>query len=333
MPMPVRRFTTVLLLVVCWLVQFASSAAALDFGDKRAEREAAIAALPLDRLTQTARKRVEQIISHPTMFRRLPTQGMDCDRDMFLFLVRHPEVLVGIWDVMDITQVQMQRTGPYNLVASDGQGTSCEIELIYGDSQTHLYIARGKYEGSMVAKPLTGSGVFVLHSSYARSSSQRETIGGQMDVFLDIDSIGADLVVRTLGPLIGKSADHNFVETAKFIAQISQASEVNPEGVKKLGQQIPQVSDPVRAGFIDTAIAVGLRNGHAIDDEPPIAMNDSPLQRTLDGKPPVDTDAPEPERVRIASTSRNYDGEDASPSSAIYDNPVQPRKMGMNLRR
>ncbi len=332
MPMPVRRFTTVLLYVVCCLMLLAGPVQGLDFGDKRAEREAAIAALPLDRLTQTARKRVEQIISHPTMFRRLPTQGMDCDRDMFLFLVRHPEVLVGIWDVMDITQVQMKRTGPYNLVASDGQGTTCEIELIYGDSQTHLYIARGKYEGSMVAKPLTGSGVFVLHSSYARSSRERETIGGRMDVFLELDSLGADLVVRTLGPLIGKSADHNFIETAKFIAQISQASEVNPEGVKKLGLQLPQVSEPVRSGFIDTAIAVGRRNGNTIADEPPIAMNDSPLGRTLDGKPAVETKVPTPVPVRVASSRPAAIDADQEVADR-YDNPVQPRKLGMNLRR
>lgn len=330
MPMPVRRFTTVLLLVVCCVLQIAKSAVALDFGEKRAERESALSALPLDRLTPTARKRVEQIISHPTMFRRLPTQGMDCDRDMFLFLVRYPEVLVGIWDVMDITQVQMRRTGPYNLVASDGQGTTCEIELIYGDSKTHLYIARGKYEGSMVAKPITGSGVFALHSSYARSSSDRETIGGQMDVFLELDSLGADLVVRTLGPLIGKSADHNFTETAKFISQISQASEVNPEGVKKLGQQLPQVSDPVRTRFIDTAIAVGIRHGNPIDSDPPIAMDESPLQRTLDGRPAIERQTIAPERIRIASRSA---ASSETSASEAFENPVQPRKMGMNLRR
>ena len=64
------------------------------------------------------------------MFRRLPAQAMDCDQDMFLFLVRHPEVLVGIWEVMDITQVKMTRTGPYVLTAKAGQGTTCVIELI-----------------------------------------------------------------------------------------------------------------------------------------------------------------------------------------------------------
>lgn len=270
-----RRSPIIPVLLLWLMLALCPSANGLEFGDKQAQREQAVARLPMSRLTPSARKRVEQIISRPTMFRRLPTQGMDCDRDMFLFLVRYPEVLVGIWDVMDITQVTLRRTGPYTLMASDGQGTTCEIELIYGDASTHLYVARGKYEGTMVAKPITGSGVFVLHSSYARNSSDRTTIGGQMDVFLNLDSIGADLVVRSLGPLIGKSADHNFVETTKFITQVSQASEVNPEGVRKLGLQLPQVTEPVRAEFIQTALTVADRAGNSYRPSKPIAQSTS----------------------------------------------------------
>ncbi|MEZ6087070.1 MAG: hypothetical protein R3C05_03355 [Pirellulaceae bacterium] len=328
--MPVRRLNTVLPFAALLLLSLAGPVLAFDFGESRHQRESAIQSIPLARLTPSARQRVEQIISRPTMFRRLPTQGMDCDRDMFLFLVRHPEVLVGIWDVMDITQVQMQRTGPYNLVASDGQGTTCQIELVYGDAETHLYVARGKYEGPMVAKPITGSGVFVLHSSYAQGGD-RTTIGGQMDVFLELDSLGADLVVRTLGPLIGKSADHNFIETAKFITQISQASEVNPSGVRKLGLQLPQVSEPVREGFIDTAIAVGLRNGNTIDPDEPLADNDSPWRSDSEVAPSASAQV-----ARIAPSeaiSGSTDSDDAFIDPVGGSSPVQPRKPTMNLRR
>ena len=144
----------------------------------REQRQEAISALPLNRLTPEARQRIQDIVQSPTIYRRLPTQAIDCDRDMFLFLTRNPEVLVGMWDLMDVTHVATRRTGPFQLEAEDGSGTTCKVDLVYGDSTTHIFVADGSYDGRMVAKPIQGKGVFLLRSSYAQSSSGGTTVAG-----------------------------------------------------------------------------------------------------------------------------------------------------------
>ncbi len=225
----------------------------------REAREEAMSALPLSRLTPEARQRIQRIVQSPTIFRRLPTQAIDCDRDMFLFLTRNPEVLVGLWELMGVTKVATRRTGPFQLEAEDGSGTVCKVDLVYGDSTTHVFVADGGYDGHMVVKPIQGKGVFLFRSSYAESSSGGTTVAGTIDCFVQFDSLGADLVARTLSGIIGRSADNNFVETARFISQVSQASERNPTSMIDIAEKIPQVSAATRKQFVDTIVTVARR--------------------------------------------------------------------------
>lgn len=214
------------------------------------QRQQIIADLPLDRLTGEAKQRILSIASSPTLYRRLPTQAITCEPEMFLFLARKPEVMVGVWELMGITKVQAERTGPYHLNATDGSGTECKIDLVYGDTSLHLYTAEGSYDGPMVAGRIRGRGVFVLRSSYATGSVGQTTVTGTIDCFVQIDNLGADLIARTLSGLIGKSADYNFVETARFMSQVSLASQQNTPAMIDVAKRIGQVDESTRQEFV-----------------------------------------------------------------------------------
>lgn len=229
------------------------------FRTTSSQREQVISSLPLNRLTPQAQKRILSVAGSPTLYRRLPAQAINCDPSMFTFLSRNPEVLVGIWELMGITSVKTRRTGPYQFEAIDGTGTKCNVDLVYGDPNMHIYVADGSYDGKMVAKPVRGRGVFVLRSSYATSAIGRTTVTGTIDCFVKIESLGADLLARTLSSLIGRSADNNFIETARFIAQISQASEMKTPAMIDVANRLPQVSDSTRQRFVNVIGTVARR--------------------------------------------------------------------------
>ena len=223
-------------------------------------REQAIAGLPTTRLTRQAQERILSIANSPTIYRRLPSQAIDCDRDMFLFLARNPEVMVGMWDLMGITKVKTKRIGPYQLDADDGSGTKCNIDLVYGDPNVHVYITEGSYDGMLTARPLKGKGVIILNSSYAQAANQRTTVTGSIDLFMQVENLGVDLIARTLSGLIGRSADYNFIETARFVGQISQASERNPPAMVDVATRMPQISEQTRGQFISIISDLGTRS-------------------------------------------------------------------------
>jgi len=64
-------------------------------------------------------------------------------------------------------------------------------------------------------------------------------------------------LTRTLSPLVGKTADYNFVESAKFLSQISQVCEHNPNGAQILASKLTKIQPQVRDEFARIALRIG----------------------------------------------------------------------------
>ena len=154
------------------------------------QRKDVLASLPMERLTPQARQRIQSVAASPTIYRRLPTQAIDCDPEMFTFLARNAEVMVGLWELMGITSVQTRRTGPYRFEAIDGTGTRCSIDLVYGDYKIHIFVADSGYDGKMVTKPV--GAVVSLFCEVPMPLQQRRTaVTGTIDCFVKIEGLGA----------------------------------------------------------------------------------------------------------------------------------------------
>ncbi len=215
----------------------------------RSSNADAIAAIPMGRLTPAAQQRILAITNRPTLYRHLGQQSIQCDADLFMFIVRNPEVLVGVWDLMDITEVATQRIDPFKLRAVDGSGTDCTVDLVYGDPAVHVYVADGFYDGKLTTNVINGKGVFILRSTYKVDATGNSVVEGALDCFVQVEHLAADLIMRTFGPLIGRTADHNFAETARFIDQLGTSAAKNPLAMEELALRLPQVSEPSRQRF------------------------------------------------------------------------------------
>ena len=267
---------------------WSSSASALaqqspSFLANRQMRDEAVRAVPIDQIDQRLRAKLSDIVTRPSIYRRLPVRAVDCDPDMFLFLVRYPEVIVNIWRLMDVTKVQMTRTGPTTIEATDGAGTVTSVELVYGTSNMHVFYCEGYYEGTLLRKRITGSCVILLRSVYG-NQNDRFQVTNTLDVFARLDNVGVELLAKTLNPLVGKTADFNFVETLKFVGQVSKASENNGPGVQRLAANLTAVDPAVRQAFAQYADVVYqrglLRRGVppeplSTTSQPSAAANDS----------------------------------------------------------
>ena len=228
----------------------------------REARDAAIQRLPFQQLTPEAGARLKTVVSNSSYFRSMPSESVECDPEMFTFLVRHPEVIVNIWEVMDVTKVSLQRSGPYQLQGSDGAGTASKMDLVFGNESMHIYFANGTYQGNLWARELNGKCVVVLHNRLGQLQGGKQGIVASMDVFMKLDNMGADLVVKTLGPLMGKTADYNFTECASFFSQISQTAENNPYGIQQLAKRLTKIDPKIRDQFIATTTSVAQRSGN-----------------------------------------------------------------------
>ena len=222
-------------------------------------RNDAVRLLPLSELTAETRRKLLAVVERPTIFRRMPQKSFDCDPELYLFLIRNPEVVVNIWEIMGISSMIAQRTGPFLWKGDDGTGTACDIELVYGTDELHVLYGDGYYAGPLLKRKITGRCVMILQSGYGQSADRRWQVGNRLDVFLQLDDAGADLVARTISPWVGKVADSNFAESCKFASRLSMTAEQNAAGMQRLAAKLTRVDAEVRDQFARVSAAIEQR--------------------------------------------------------------------------
>jgi hypothetical protein len=133
------------------------------------------------------------------------------------------------------------------------------VELVYGTHDLHVLYANASYEGSLTGRKLNGRGVMILKSNYQKDKQGNLLVENRLDVFIQIDQAGAEIVAKTLQPLVGKAADVNFEESALFVSRVSQAAESNGPGMQRLAAKLTSIAPEVRSEFAEVAATVSQR--------------------------------------------------------------------------
>ncbi len=245
-------------------ILYAGEPAKMEGSSSRESREQALRAIPMGNLTPQAIAKLRPVLDDPTIFRKMPVQSIVCDPEMFTFIVRHPEVLVEIWQVMGMTRVTIGRTGPFTFAGEDGAGTTCRCELVLGSERVHVYYTEGDYEGGLINRKLDGRCVCVIHSQPTVSENGQPLITANMDIFLKLDNIGADLIAKTISPLVVKTADYNCIESLRFVSQLSSAAQRNPQAIEQLATRLEGLRPDVRNRFVQVSHQSAIRRDRLI---------------------------------------------------------------------
>ncbi len=215
----------------------------------RAAREEALRSIPYNKLTPEGQAKAGAVLANISMFRRMPAQVTRCDPELYLFMVDHPDVTVNLWQVLDVTTIQLQQTGAQTYRANDGQGTKGEVEFLHRSQDVHLVYASGTYEGPLFQNPVRGSCLLLLKTGYRRDADGQHYVTSQLDIFFNLEHVGLDLLTKTFHPLVGKAADYNFVESANFLATLNRTGESKPAAMQQLAGKLTKVHPQHRDEF------------------------------------------------------------------------------------
>lgn len=211
-------------------------------------RQQSEALIPWEKLTDEARKKLNHVITNPSVFHRSPYQKTTCDHDVYLHLIRYPELVVNMWELMGVSKLQMKREQDYLIKINDGQGSNSQLELIYGNKNLHIFYAEGAYQGTIIPTTSKGRVVLILQT---KDSTERgkPVVSHRLDMFVQFDKSTDQILAKTLKGLFLKMVDMNFAETTKFIGQIDEIIKDNPAGMKRLSGRLTRVKPPVRTQF------------------------------------------------------------------------------------
>ncbi len=274
-----------------------------------AARRDAVQMIPLDKLAPDDRAKVESVLSSVSIFRRLPVKVVDCDPDLYLFLVRHPDVVVNIWEIMKVSQLLVRQIDENQFRLSEPGDTTAQLAFVYRSHDTHVLYGEGTYEGALTARPVKGRGVLVLKCGYVRETNGRYYITSRLDCFLTIAPVGAELITKTVSPLMGKTADSNFAQTVAFVGSLSRTAETNSRGVQRLASRLthvqPEVPRSVRGNGRQRGREVGDRGRLRKNGARREAQSFGRQRRTLTNVPNWGRYFSVPEMRRFPSADKN----------------------------
>ncbi|HUY32915.1 MAG TPA: hypothetical protein VMV69_09050 [Pirellulales bacterium] len=263
----------------------------------REAREDAVRAVPYAKLNRGARARVSNVLSATTLYRRLPSQRIDCDPVLFQFLIEHPDVVVNIWEVLGISDVSLARINARHFEADDRAGTLGSIEFLHNSPTLHLLYAEGSYEGPLFGRPVRGKVLLLMRTSEASKADGRKFVLCRVDAFLQMEHLGAGMLAKTFQPLVGASADHNFQETAKFLAALNRAAEANLAGMRALTEKLDRVEEADRVEFAELTGQLAARaEMPALATANPRYSQTAPTARKPVGKQPTRPTAKRPSK-------------------------------------
>lgn len=217
----------------------------------REARDEAMRAMPWNVLSPVERRTVQYIIQNATIYRRMPTRVVDCDPAVFNFLGQNPEVVTELWKMMGVANLDLDRIGAGTYRAADDAGTTGTLKFLKAnwnaDAQnTILVYCEGTYRGAPLPGEITARSVLLLRSGSFTETNGRPHVTARLDSFVLVDRLGAEMVAKTIQPLIVKTADHNFVETMKFVGTFNQTAETNPNGMQRLAGRLEKLDEPTR---------------------------------------------------------------------------------------
>jgi len=96
-------------------------------------------------------------------------------------------------------------------------GTQLSAQVIYQSPQIHVIYGEGTYRGPFLSRKVDGRCVMILRSGYVQETNGRHYVTTRLDTFLQVQDGAPELIAKTLHPLAGKTADHNFVQMMGFV--------------------------------------------------------------------------------------------------------------------
>lgn len=202
--------------------------------------EQAVADLPLTQLPAEHRARVDSVLKHRSLFRRLPTIGMDSQPAVYDHFTRNPESAVSIWRVLEISQFKIAPTGPNAWRGDAGDGSIGTIEVLHRTPSSQLLLCEGEYKCPVLPKPIKAQAVMHLRTKFSNEPN-KQPITHDLDLFVTFPSMTVDTVAKVIAPVSNTVADKNFRELSMFVQFMSVAMEKQPGWVEHVVQRMEGV--------------------------------------------------------------------------------------------
>jgi len=223
------------------------------------EMQASLKKLPWNELSPTIQTKIKHVVAGAPLFRRLPQQTVYADPEIYHFLLQHPDVVIGFWEHWGATQLSLREVKENHFVLKETTGTAAAVEVLYRTNDLCIVYAKGEYRGPLIAKPYHGEVLLFLRTQFTRDSMNEPMVVCDLDAFVQINSLGADVLAKLFFTSLAKVADSNFEVTVSFVSQVSKAASHSNTALKGSAEEIASIRQDVYEEFCDVVDRTAMR--------------------------------------------------------------------------
>jgi hypothetical protein len=223
------------------------------------EMQASLQKLPWNEFSPAVQARIRSVVSGAPIFHRMPQQTVYADSEIYNFLLRHPDVVIGFWEHLGATQLSLWETKENQYVLKETAGTAAHVEVLYRSNNLCIIYAKGEYRGPLLAKAYQGDVLLVLRTQFIRDETNEPMVVCDLDTWVQINSLGADVLAKLFFASLTKVVEGNFEVTVSFVGQVSKAAVRNAVALKSTAEEIPSIRQDVCVEFCDVVDRAAVR--------------------------------------------------------------------------
>ena len=229
-------------------------------------------AVPVARMHPTSQQAVRGVLKDLSIYRQLPDIRCEADPRVVTFFLDNPEVAVGIWRALGVSDVTMKRTGQNTFHADDGHGSYGDLSVVYRDAGQQVLYCDGTFLNPVSKKPIRARAVIHFRHRAERGRDGRAFDRHDATMFVSLPSNTVEAVARAISPVSNRLADRNFEEVSLFIRMMSVAMTNRPDWVGSLSARLSTVGEEQRRGLSHLAATLHQESGptRTRPDRPPI---------------------------------------------------------------
>jgi len=245
------------------------------------EMQASLKTLPWDELSTATQQKIRSVTAGNPLFHRMPQQTVYADPEIYNFLLRHPDLVTGFWEHLGAAQISLYEVKENHYLFKETIGTTAAVEVLHRTNDLCITYAKGEYRGPLMARAYQGDVILVLRTKFARDEMNEPMIVCDLDIFVQFNSAGVDVLAKLFFAMFTKVMDGNFEVAISFINQVSRAAAHNTAVLKSTAEEISSIRPSVFVEFCDVVDRAAMRYARRNQRVPLVVAS----QRTLPVSP------------------------------------------------
>jgi hypothetical protein len=194
-----------------------------------------------------ARVKIQPVTDNPTLATSVDGEPFVVRREIFEYLLDHPEFATHVTRALKFARYQIWRT-PVGLAIDDGWGTRGTFEVVYAAPGMRVMYARGVYE-QRILPDIRGQAVVMIDYGAQPGPGGHSTIRTAYTGYVKLDSAILSFASKLASAVARAKAEKEANGLARLFAKTSRAIEANPAAVYEAVRQRPDVPQRELAEF------------------------------------------------------------------------------------